>query len=664
MLEGFVRVAAATPSLRVADTEYNSEEILHSMREASEAGAGVIVFPELAVSGYTCADLFWQTALRDGAEEALSRILEGSRELPLLCFLGYPLYTGGKLYNTAAVLCRGRVLGFVPKKNLPNYGEFYELRWFTAGAEEPREIDFLDRRSGERYSVPFGMRLLFREENMPELCLAAELCEDVWVADTPSTAHAAAGAVILANCSASDELVGKQQYRRELLRATSARLLAAYIYASAGEGESTQDLVFGGQSMICGNGAVLSENPLYTAAVQYADIDLQRICHERLRRNSCPPSAADNYREIRFSLRGLRDVSLRRFVDPHPFVPGDERLRAERCEEILNIQARGLKKRLMHIHAEKVVIGISGGLDSTLALLVAARCFDLLGLPRENILSITMPAFGTTDRTYHNAVLLTDRLHASLREIPIRQAVLEHFAEIGHDPSKHDVVYENAQARERTQVLMDIANAERAIVIGTGDLSELALGWATYNGDHISMYAVNVGVPKTLVRHLVKYCADSCEDRALADTLRDILDTPVSPELLPPEEGKISQRTEDLVGPYELHDFFLYQILRWGFSPRKVCALACYAFSTANLELRGFPERQEQDDSLNYHSYDRETILKWLRVFYQRFFSQQFKRSCLPDGPKVGSVAVSPRGDLRMPSDAVSSRWLMELEML
>lgn len=664
MLDGFVRVAAATPKLRVADTEYNCTEIIRAMGDAADMGAAVLVFPELSVSGYSCGDLFLQERLRNGAEQALFRIAEASRMLSMLIVVGYPLYTGGRLYNTAAFINRGRILGFVPKKNLPNYGEFYEKRWFTEGREQVEDIRITDKTSGEQYTVPFGMRLIFNELTSPDISVAAEICEDLWVSDTPSSAHAAAGASIIVNCSASDELVGKAEYRRSLLSMSSARLISAYVYAAAGEGESTQDMVFGGQSMIAENGALLSENRLYETGIIYADIDLKRLYHERLRTEALwgkHTSTAD-YRHIGFSLDGIRDVKLERFIDPHPFVPGDEGALSQRCEEIINIQARGLKKRLLHIHGERIVVGISGGLDSTLALLIAARCFDMLDLPRENIISVTMPAFGTTDRTYKNSVGLTSCLGATLREVNIMESVLRHFEDIGHNPEVHDVVYENSQARERTQVLMDIANGCGAIVLGTGDLSELALGWATYNGDHMSMYGVNAGVPKTLVRHLVRYFADTAEDELLAKTLRDVLDTPVSPELLPPTEGQISQKTEDLVGPYELHDFFLYHILRWGSSPKRVYELACRAFSSENQSFTSKDISLLSDSALNYNIYSKEVILTWLKVFYKRFFSQQFKRSCLPDGPKIGSVSVSPRGDLRMPSDAEAGLWLRELE--
>ncbi len=681
MTEGFLRAAAATPEIRVADPAFNIEAIYAQQQEAEKAGAELLVFPELAVTAYTCGELFHQRTLMTAAKKALDTLLVRTRESRMLMVLGYPLEYCGKLYNTAAVLQQGRVLAFIPKKHLPNYTEFYEARWFTPGEERVRTISYENAVSGEAYSVPFGMNILISAADQPEFVLGCELCEDAWVALPPATGHAMAGATVIANCSASDEIVGKDSYRRELISQTSARLTAAYIYANAGEGESSQDLIFGGQNLICENGTVLAESERFKTGIQYADIDLQRLHQERLRLSTCEVQENEDYTYISVRLgehaasgaaekeaETYSDIqrnaaALRRFVDPHPFVPGNPQERSKRCEEILTMQAMGLKKRLRHIGCKTAVIGISGGLDSTLALLVTARAFDLLGIPRENILSVTMPAFGTTDRTYNNAVLLTQRLGASLREINIKAAVLQHFRDLGHDPENHNVTYENSQARERTQLLMDLANEAGGIVIGTGDLSELALGWATYNGDHMSMYAVNVGVPKTLVRHLVQYAADTAEDAALAAVLRDVLATPVSPELLPPTAGgKISQKTEDLVGPYELHDFFLYQILRFGFSPRRVLLLALRAFSAENLQL-GRVEPQ-QDESLTVHLYDAETILKWLRKFYWRFFSQQFKRSCLPDGPKVGSVAVSPRGDLRMPSDAAVSAWIRELEAL
>lgn len=682
---GFLRAAAATPEIRVADPAFNIEAIYAQQQEAEKAGAALLVFPELAVTAYTCGELFHQRTLMAAAKAALDSLLMRTRESRMLIVLGFPLEYCGKLYNTAAVLQRGRVLAFIPKRHLPNYTEFYEARWFMPGEERVRMLSYDNAVSGESYSVPFGMNILISATDQPDFVLGCELCEDAWVALPPATRHAMAGATVIANCSASDEIVGKDSYRRALISQASARLTAAYIYANAGEGESSQDLIFGGQNLICENGTVLAESERFKTGIQYADVDLQRLSQERLRLSTCDVRERGEYTYLTVRLGESAATSaapggtteqkeklaelqhraekLRRFVDPHPFVPGNPLERAKRCEEILTMQAMGLKKRLQHIGCRTAVIGISGGLDSTLALLVTARAFDLLGIPRENILSVTMPAFGTTDRTYNNAVLLTRRLGASLREINIKAAVLQHFQDLGHDPENHNVTYENSQARERTQLLMDLANEAGGIVIGTGDLSELALGWATYNGDHMSMYAVNVGVPKSLVRHLVQYAADTAEDSALASVLRDVLATPVSPELLPPTAGgKISQKTEDLVGPYELHDFFLYQILRFGFSPRRVLLLALRAFSAENLRL-GRVEPQ-QDESLNVHLYDAETILKWLRKFYWRFFSQQFKRSCLPDGPKVGSVAVSPRGDLRMPSDAAVNAWIRELKAL
>ena len=472
---------------------------------------------------------------------------------------------------------------------------------------------------------------------------AAEVCEDVWVMNPPSISHAMAGATVIANCSASDEATGKHAYRRDLIEGQSARLVCAYVYANAGEGESTQDLVFGGHNIIAENGTILASTERFEHGVVYADIDLERLVSERRRMTTCQiVNPKDAYDYMDFEL-DMEDLTLERSVDPAPFVPSDDKERAERCEEILTIQALGLKKRLAHTNCEHAVVGISGGLDSTLALLVTARAFDMLKIPRKQILTVTMPCFGTTDRTYTNACSLAERLGTTLQEVNIKEAVSGHFKDIGHDPDKRDVTYENSQARERTQVLMDLANETNALVIGTGDMSELALGWATYNGDHMSMYGVNASVPKTLVRHLVRYFADTCEDKALSEVLSDILDTPVSPELLPPEDGKISQKTEDLVGPYELHDFFLYYVLRFGFCPAKIYRLARIAFQGV---------------------YEDGVILRWLETFYRRFFSQQFKRSCLPDGPKVGSVAVSPRGDLRMPSDACASIWLKEIEKL
>lgn len=636
MKDGFITVATATPQVAVADCEANAQAILACINEMAAAHAKVMVLPELCITGYTCSDLFWQTKLLDEAEAALSVIAEGSRQVDALIAVGMPLRVAGKLLNVAAILCRGKVLGFVPKVNLPAYNEFYETRHFTSGSADMGMVQF----GGEE--IPVGTNLLFSCENVVDLCVAAEICEDLWVPNPPSVQHALAGASVICNLSASDEMVGKGSYRRDLVAGQSARLVCAYLYATAGEGESTTDLVFGGQNLIAENGTVLAESATFENEINVATIDVQRLASERRRMSTFPAAESKEYREISFALVE-EETKLARFFDADPFVPSNADQLSDRCEEILNIQALGLKKRLAHTHAKSAVVGISGGLDSTLALLVTARAFDMLGLPRKGIVAVTMPGFGTTDRTYNNAVAMIKSLGATFKEVPIAKAVMQHFADIDHDASIHDVTYENSQARERTQILMDIANQANGFVIGTGDLSELALGWATYNGDHMSMYAVNASVPKTLVRHLVRHYADTSADEVLAGVLYDVLDTPVSPELLPPEDGVISQKTEDLVGPYELHDFFLYQMLRMCFPPAKIYRVAKEAFAGR---------------------YSNETILKWLRTFYWRFFSQQFKRSCLPDGPKVGSVAVSPRGDLRMPSDACVSAWIKEVETL
>lgn len=636
MKDGFITVATATPQVAVADCEANAQAILACINEMAAAHAKVMVLPELCITGYTCSDLFWQTKLLDEAEAALSVIAEGSRQVDALIAVGMPLRVAGKLLNVAAILCRGKVLGFVPKVNLPAYNEFYETRHFMSGSADMGTVQF----GGEE--IPVGTNLLFSCENVVDLCVAAEICEDLWVPNPPSVQHALAGASVICNLSASDEMVGKGSYRRDLVAGQSARLVCAYLYATAGEGESTTDLVFGGQNLIAENGTVLAESATFENEINVATIDVQRLASERRRMSTFPAAESKEYREISFAL-AEEETKLARFFDADPFVPSNADQLSDRCEEILNIQALGLKKRLAHTHAKSAVVGISGGLDSTLALLVTARAFDMLGLPRKGIVAVTMPGFGTTDRTYNNAVVMIKSLGATFKEVPIAKAVMQHFADIDHDASIHDVTYENSQARERTQILMDIANQANGFVIGTGDLSELALGWATYNGDHMSMYAVNASVPKTLVRHLVRHYADTSADEVLAGVLYDVLDTPVSPELLPPEDGAISQKTEDLVGPYELHDFFLYQMLRMCFPPAKIYRVAKEAFAGR---------------------YSNETILKWLRTFYWRFFSQQFKRSCLPDGPKVGSVAVSPRGDLRMPSDACVSAWIKEVETL
>lgn len=635
MRQGFVKVAAVTPKIKVADTKYNAELILDMMKESTRQGAKIVVFPELCLTGYTCQDLFLQERLLQGAKDALMKLVKESASLDAIFFVGLPFEILGKLYNLAAVFSHGEVLGLVPKSYLPNYNEFYEARHFVSGAELATEVVLPDGSC-----VPADRDLLFVCEQMPKLRIGVELCEDLWTPNPPSISHALAGASVLVNLSASNELTGKDSYRRELVSGQSARLLAAYIYASAGEGESTQDLVFSGHNIIAENGQILAESKRFGHGILYSEIDVERLCAQR-RRMTTFVTEDQTHTEILFSLK-IEETKLTRFIDPAPFVPTDRQNREKRCDEILMIQAMGLKKRLEHTGANAVV-GISGGLDSTLALLVTVRAFDLCGRDHKGITAVTMPGFGTTDRTYDNAVKLIQSLGAEFVEVDICQSVNVHFSDIGQDPSVHDVTYENSQARERTQILMDIANKKNALVIGTGDLSELALGWATYNGDHMSMYAVNASVPKTLVRHLVRYYADTCEDKQLSDTLYDVLDTPVSPELLPPEDGKISQKTEDLVGPYELHDFFLYYMLRQGFSPAKIYRLAKIAFAG---------------------TYEDAFILKWLKTFCRRFFAQQFKRSCLPDGPKVGSVAVSPRGDLRMPSDACATLWMEELNTL
>ncbi len=641
MTDGFIKTAAVTPKVQVADPEANGAEIIRLAKEAAGNGAKLIVFPELCITGYTCGDLFLQELLLQKAREALFTVIRETKELDALIFAGLPWEKEGKLYNVAAAFQGGRLLGLIPKTCLPNYGEFYELRHFSRGNQEA-DMVWVDFGDGTGDYIPFGTRLLFTCEEMAGLCVAAEICEDVWVPDPPSIRHALAGATVIVNCSASDETTGKDAYREALISGQSARLVCGYIYANAGEGESSQDLVFGGHNIIAENGKILSRSARFKNETIYGDLDISRLVGERRRMTTFYSHSDEVYTEIGFHLK-KEETRLERFIDPAPFVPDDSQDRQKRCEEIFAIQYMGLKKRLEHTHCRTAVVGISGGLDSTLALLVTVRAFDSLGLPRSGILGVTMPCFGTTDRTYRNACELVKKLGAALREVDIREAVNIHFRDIGHDSEVHDVTYENSQARERTQVLMDLANQSGGLVIGTGDMSELALGWATYNGDHMSMYGVNAGVPKTLVRHLVRYCADTCGDPELAATLLDVLDTPVSPELLPPKDGVIAQKTEDLVGPYELHDFFLYYVLRFGFAPSKIYRLARKAFAG---------------------TYEDETILKWLKTFYRRFFAQQFKRSCLPDGPKVGSVAVSPRGDLRMPSDACASIWLKELENL
>jgi NAD+ synthase (glutamine-hydrolysing) len=634
MKNGFVKVAAATPDIRVADVEFNTQNIINAMEEAQKNGAKILVFPELCVTGYTCSDLFDHSVLLKASRKALLEIAENTSDKDMLVFVGAPLEVNGKLYNVAAAMNQGEIIGFTTKTFLPNYGEFYEMRQFTPGPQTVREITF------EGKKIPFGPQILFQAEGMEELVVAAEICEDVWSPVPPSIQAALEGATVIVNCSASDETIGKDTYRRALISGQSARLISGYIYANAGEGESTTDLVFGGHNIIAENGTILKESSRYVNEIIYSELDLQRITGERRKNTTFQPLDEETLVRVPFTIEETKTFLTRTFPKK-PFVPSDEQTRAQRCEEILTIQAMGLKKRLAHTNARTAVVGISGGLDSTLALLVTARAFDMLGRDKKDIIAVTMPCFGTTDRTYQNACEMSKKVGATLIEVPIADAVNVHFRDIGHDPEDHSVTYENCQARERTQVLMDIANKTWGMVIGTGDLSELALGWATYNGDHMSMYGVNASVPKTLVRHLVKYAADDTTDEALKNVLYDVLDTPVSPELLPPKDGDIAQKTEDLVGPYELHDFFLYFMLRFGYEPSKIFRIACMTFDG---------------------EYDKETIFKWLETFCRRFFSQQFKRSCLPDGPKVGTVALSPRGDWRMPSDACVAVWMKDLE--
>ncbi len=632
MKDGFIKVAAATPKIKVADPAYNTEEILKIIDETEKNGASILVFSELTISGYTCGDLFLQQPLLTECKNQLLRIVKATENKSMLVVVGCPIVIKQKLYNCAVVISDGSILGIVPKTHLPNYSEFYELRHFTSGEGLEEDLWF-----GEEFGyVNVAVNQLFKCKEIPELVVACEICEDLWVPLPPSTYHAMAGATVICNPSASVETTTKESYRRSLVSNQSARLLAAYIYADAGEGESTQDVVYSGHHLICENGSVLAEAKRFTNEIIYADIDVQKLAAERRKMTSFPGGQTDDYFEQEFSLE-VKENKITRTFPKAPFVPDNQDERDKRCDEILSLQSMGLKKRLEHTNCKHAVVGISGGLDSTLAVLVTARAFDLLDIPRENLICVTMPCFGTTDRTYQNAVSLIKELGATLKEVRIEKAVRQHFADIGHDENNHDVTYENSQARERTQILMDMANQYNGMVIGTGDMSELALGWATYNGDHMSMYAVNCSVPKTLVRYLVLYYAETTENKKLSEILMDVLDTPVSPELLPPVDGVISQKTEDLVGPYELHDFFLYYMLRFGFPKAKLYRMAKLTFDGV---------------------YDDETIKKWLDKFYWRFFSQQFKRSCLPDGPKVGSVAVSPRGDLRMPSDASPTAWL------
>ena len=637
MRDGFFRVAAATPAVRAAQVAGNLRSIKELIFQAAEEGCGLVCFPELAVTAYTCGDLFRDAALLAAAEQGLAQLLEDTKELDILCAVGVPVPWEGALYNCAALFHRGRLLGLPAKERIPNYGEFYEARHFTP-APDPVTVAYCGQK------VPLGKGLLFPCENVPGLTVAAELCEDLWGAQPPSAALAQNGATVVVNASCSDETIGKAEYRRDLVKMWSGHLLCAYVYADGGPGESTTDMVFAGHDLIAENGAVLGESQLFTHGLTTADIDLERLAQERRRMNTWQDRRDNAVVRVPFRYREetLANFQPRRKFSPAPFVPRDQEGLTSRCQLILTMQAQGLATRLSHIGCKSAVIGLSGGLDSTLALLVTVRAFDRLHLDRKGIYAVSMPCFGTTGRTKSNAQKIAEELGVDFREVSIEKAVRQHFADIGQDMDCLDAAFENSQARERTQVVMDLANRVGGIAIGTGDLSELALGWATYNGDHMSMYGVNASVPKTLVRYLVRYEAEHSGER-LAQALFDVLDTPVSPELLPPKDGEISQKTEELVGPYELHDFFLYYMLRFGFAPGKIYRMACRAFEGA---------------------YAPETIKRWLATFYRRFFSQQFKRSCLPDGPKVGSVTLSPRGDLRMPSDASSQLWLEEIEKL
>ncbi|MCM1518115.1 MAG: NAD(+) synthase [Pseudoflavonifractor sp.] len=652
MRNGYMRVAAVAPRVNVADVEFNVSQIASSLTDLAGQGVRVAVFPEMCVTAYTCADLFHSATLLDAAADGVMRLARLTADMPVLVIIGAPVLVEGTLYNCAVALCRGDVVAIVPKTYIPNYNEFYEKRWWGGMPvvnSMPDAVGYCGR------VVPFGTDVLVEIDGVK---VGMEICEDLWSPIPPSTRASLAGAEIVVNLSASDDLIGKYSYLTDLIRQQSARAICAYLYAGAGYGESSTDLVFDGKTIIAENGTLLARNDRWShgASVVVADIDIAAIRRDRLHittfadcRNRELPAP---YRVIAVAdsevsgCKGMTpgDGKIKRYIDPHPFVPADDARIDERCEEIINIQSAGLARRLEFTHTKTLVVGISGGLDSTLALLVAARTFDRLGLDRVGIIGVTMPGFGTTDRTYNNALTLMRELGVTIREISIVPAVRQHFADIGHDPAVHDVTYENSQARERTQLLMDIANQAGGMVLGTGDLSELALGWATYNGDHMSMYGVNAGVPKTLVKYLVRWFAMRAAAPGERDALLDIIDTPISPELIPADEqGNIKQKTEDLVGPYELHDFVLYYVLRYGFSPKRIYAMAMQAFDGV---------------------YDAATIKHWMRTFYRRFFNQQFKRSCLPDGPKVGSVCLSPRGDWRMPSDASSALWLRECDNL
>ncbi len=649
---GFIRVAAAIPELKVADCAFNSQKIEQLVRKASEQEVQVVCFPELSVTGYTCADLFNQRLLIEQAECEVARLLESLATCSSIYIIGVPVCVAGKLYNAAIICYSGRILGIVPKTHIPNHSEFYEKRWFESAENcSQTTIEYAGQQS-----IPFGTGLLFGDKFTT---FAIEIGEDLWTLSPPSSKHAVNGAHIIFNLSASSESIGRNDYLRSLIQQQSARCIAGYIYTSAGYGESTTDAVFAGNGLIYENGTLLSQSQKFLLEGQLIvnEIDVERLQSDRQRLTSFIPKQFEyaNYRKVEIEYPPvIYHSALNRKINPMPFIPSDAAY-DEHCREVFSIQAFGLVKRLLHTQSKFAVVGISGGLDSTLTLLVAVEAFDKIGIPRENIIGVTMPGFGTTGRTYNNALSLMQALGISIREINIVKACKQHFEDIGHDESVHDVTYENAQARERTQILMDIANQVGGLVIGTGNLSELALGWATYNGDHMSMYAVNSGIPKTLVRHLVKWVAEKQIDEKSGKVLLDVLETPVSPELLPADfSGNMVQKTEDIVGPYELHDFFLYYTLRFGFSPKKIFFLAQNAF-------KGFKDSKNLKEM---EGYSDEIILKWMEVFFRRFFSQQFKRSCMPDGPKVGSVNLSPRGGWKMPSDASNALWLKEIEIL
>jgi len=644
MSMGYIRVAAAVPKVKVADCKYNIGRIIYLINEALKKHVQVIVFPELCITSYTCGDLFHQQLLLESAQEQLYELLNITANSQILITVGMPVKLDNQLFNCAVVLQQGRILAVIPKTNIPNHSEFYEKRWFASSLNAISDSVTLCRQT-----VPFGTNILFKSDNF---CMGVEICEDLWAPIPPSSFHCMNGANVVLNLSASNEVIGKNNYRNELIKQQSARCITGYVYTSAGTGESTTDVVFAGHALIAESGSIISESERFSENEQLIinEIDIERLMSDRQKSTSFMCMMNNNfiyngnYKIIPVKLSDKPISNLHRKIDPYPFVPHADTEKNIRCEEIFSIQVTGLAKRITHTSSKTAVIGISGGLDSTLALLVTVRTFDKLGLNRANIIGVTMPGFGTTDRTYNNAIRLMQSLGITIKEISIKEACIQHFKDIGHDMNVHDITYENTQARERTQILMDLANKENGLVIGTGDLSELALGWATYNGDHMSMYGINSGIPKTLIRFLVLWAAENVVDENSKAILLDIVDTPVSPELLPAsQEGEIQQKTEDIVGPYELHDFFLYYMVRFGFTPKKILFLAHHAFK---------------------NKYTDETIKKWMKVFYRRFFTQQFKRSCLPDGPKVGSISLSPRGDWRMPSDASYHLWMDELESL